>query len=230
MRSRLKAAVPQVARRWIKINRARLFETIGSARYSTPALSRLDRVMLQYLPDEPGVFLEIGANDGYAQSNTYYLEKFKSWRGILIEPLPSLYRTCQRVRPNSTCVNVACVGPEGPASVDMVDLGLMSVALGLQERGEEASRLSGRPKGQVNILTRTLSSIIEEVGEPTIDFMSIDVEGAELEVLSGLDLDRHAPNYLLVETAHPEKITLLVSPHLRLERKLTHHDYLFARL
>ena len=67
----------------------RTVQLVGSDRYSWPALNRLDRQAVGRLP-RMGTFLEVGGNDGYSQSNTYYLEKHRAWHGILIEPLPSL--------------------------------------------------------------------------------------------------------------------------------------------
>ena len=79
----VKSAVPQRAGQRIRVAQARLFEAFGSKRYSSPGLRGLDQKVFQYLPTEPGVFLEIGANDGFSQSNTYYLERVLGWRGVL---------------------------------------------------------------------------------------------------------------------------------------------------
>jgi hypothetical protein len=50
-----------------------------------------------------------------------------------------------------------------------------------------------------DVPARTLSSILDEVDAPEVDLLSLDVEGYESSVLRGLDLDRHAPRWLLVE-------------------------------
>ncbi|MCL4237598.1 MAG: hypothetical protein KJ047_05045 [Anaerolineae bacterium] len=83
--------------------RRMLFERLGSDRYSWLALNALDRKLLPYLSYQAGFFVELGANDGLSQSNTYYYERWQGWRGILIEPVPEL---CQRAaRPaNGTLV------------------------------------------------------------------------------------------------------------------------------
>ena len=73
-----------------KIRRT-ICEYFGIARYSRPALNDIDRKLEKYLDFEEGFFVEAGANDGFNQSNTYYLEKIKKWSGILIEPIPDLY-------------------------------------------------------------------------------------------------------------------------------------------
>lgn len=216
-------------RRAVKIQRALLFERVGSTRYSSPALNNLDQRLLSYLPKGPGVFLEIGANDGYSQSNTYFLERWCGWRGVLIEPLPSLYEVCRRIRKGSVCFNVACVADGGPHDVVLMDLDLMSVSLGLQNAQEEHDRLKDRRGRRVRVPARTLSSVLDEAGESEVDLMSVDVEGAELQVLSGLDLERHTPGHLLVETQHPQEVARVLGDRMHLVTQLSHHDYLFAR-
>jgi FkbM family methyltransferase len=216
-------------KREVLIGRARMFERLGSDRYSWPALNRLDRQVMDHLPNRPGTFLEIGANDGYRQSNTWYLERHRGWTGVLIEPLPALYRTCRRARRRSTVFNYACVGPDGPPTVELVDRNLQAVALGMQNSDEEVARLGGSPRTLVSAPTATLSELLDRAGVKNLDFASIDVEGAELEVLTGLDLERHCPSWLLVETKHRDEIAEAVAPYMVLERALSHHDYLFRR-
>jgi FkbM family methyltransferase len=226
----LKAAVSQRAGQQLRVAQMRIFEAFGSHRYSSPGLRSLDKKVLDYLPTEPGVFLEIGANDGFSQSNTYYLERVLGWHGVLIEPVPSLFRSCRRLRKHSVTFNRACVGPNGPTQIDVAMLGLMSVALGLQEPGEETGRLGRRSPKTVTVPTATLSDLIDQAHEKSVDFMSVDVEGAELAVLSGLDLNRHTPGYLLVETKHPESVTELLGRKMEFVEVLSEHDFLYRRV
>src|SRR3954470_7529963 len=74
----------------LKFWRAQAFERCGSEHYSRPALYGMEETLLRYLGDTPGYFVECGANDGYTQSNTYYLSRFRRWHGLLIEPIPML--------------------------------------------------------------------------------------------------------------------------------------------
>ena len=211
-----------------KMGRARVAEGLGSERYSWPALNELDHLVEAHLPEGRHTFLEIGANDGYSQSNTYHLERCREWAGILIEPVPELYRMCRITRPRSTCFNVACVGTNGPPTVDMVNRTLESVVLGQQDAGEEKRRLSTGPGTPLQIPTRTLSQCIDESPLDGVTFMSVDVEGSEITVLSGLDWDRHRPLWLLVETDHPDRLES-ACPGMVLEAQLSFHDYLLRR-
>lgn len=228
---RLKALVPEPTAQALRRAQVRVAELFRSRKYSSPGLRGLDVQVRAHLEVDQGVFLEIGANDGFSQSNTYYLERWQGWRGILIEPVPRLYRIARKFRPRSKTFNLACVGPDGPDSIEIVDIGLMSVTHGQQGDVDEIERLGrGRPARTYQVPTSTLSAVIDAAGFPGIDLMSVDVEGAELDVLAGLDLARHTPGVLVVETKYPEQIAALLEGHMELAATLSVHDYLFRAL
>ncbi len=233
-RKSLRDRVPAGARKSLVLGRAKLFESVGSRRYSKPALNELDTKLLQYLPTGPGTFLEVGANDGYAQSNTYYLERWLGWHGILIEPHRDAFRRCAKLRKNSHCVQAACVADANATPfVELVGMDLMSITVGSQDAAAESRRLhsGGRYADgeRLSVPGRRLSEIIDESPYESIDLMSIDVEGAEHLLLEGLDLARHCPALLLIETADAERVAKALEPRMVLKDKLSHHDYLFAR-
>lgn len=192
--------------------RRRLFELFGSDRYSRPSLNGLDRKLERHLPEEGGFFVEAGAYNGFIQSNTYWFERFRGWRGVLVEPIPHLCRDCMRERPGARVFNCALVpdGEEGP--VRMRYGGLMSVVRGAHgsDEAEVAHARGGDMHGwddsyEIEVPGRTLTSVLEEAGAGQIDLLSLDVEGYEASVLRGLDLERFAPRFLLVEMAEPER-------------------------
>ena len=57
--------------------------------------NNLDKKLENYLKYNNGFYIEIGAYDGITQSNTYYYEKNKNWKGILIEPSKSVFEKCK---------------------------------------------------------------------------------------------------------------------------------------
>ena len=75
-----------------RILRRRAFEACGSSKYSRPSFNALDRKFEKFLDFDGGFFIEAGANDGFEQSNTYHLERWRGWSGVLVEPIPELYR------------------------------------------------------------------------------------------------------------------------------------------
>ena len=83
----------------------------------------------------------------------------------------------------------------------------------------------------IEVPARTIQSLIDEF-TLSDDFFSLDVEGFENSVLKGLDLDRSAPTFLLVECHNLERLAeakLTLANHYSIEQKLTQHDYLFIR-
>jgi len=215
-----------------------LFESFKIDTYSRPSLNNLDKKLEKYLDFDRGVFLEIGANDGFKQSNTYYFERIRNWKGVLIEPIPRLFEHCKYLRKRSEVFNFICSSPDDSGTektIRYADLmSQVSGALG-KKKSEEAHIDRGLKiqkideSFEIEVECRTLSEIIDKSRFNDFDFISIDVEGHELQALKGLDLKRHAPTYLLVETWDHEKQEILdyLDTHFTLEEYLTGKDILF---
>jgi FkbM family methyltransferase len=186
-------------------------ETAANAQFF--GLDNLDERLLPYVRRGRGTFVELGAYDGVSQSNTAWLERNRGWRGILVEPIPEAYERCVSNRPLATVVNCACVS-DGYAdtTVEMVYSGLMSVVRGARssKEADEAWVALGEELQQLQRYTctvpaRTLTAVLDEHHLRCVDLLSLDVEGYEINVLMGLDLDRFRPNHILVEeSTHSE--------------------------
>lgn len=221
--------------RWESLRR-HTAELLGRDTYSRPARDNLDAKLEKYLPAK-GFFVEAGAHDGFSDSNTYFLEKIKGWRGLLIEPMPGNYRACIKQRPNSRVVHSALVAEGYPdQTVKMTWGDRMSWVEGAYNDDEAQKRRASVKKWleptEIEVPARTLNSIFEEAGVSQIDFFSLDVEGYELQVLQGLDLTRFAPRFFLIEcqtVPQFEEIRDVLATHYALEAQLSHHDYLFAK-
>jgi FkbM family methyltransferase len=193
------------ARRALARWRRRRREAKGDFSRSYPAMHDMDRRLERHLAGRRGFFVEAGGNDGFTQSNTYAFERRHGWRGVLVEPVPELARACALERPGSTVVRAALVAHDFPESEVRLHFGgLMSLVVGAREGDAEwaaAAHAVGQeePAHQFVAPARTLSSILDEVGAPEVDLLSLDVEGYEPQALAGLDLDRHAPRFVLVE-------------------------------
>lgn len=205
------------------------------------AMYGMDRRLERYLGFTGGTFIEAGANDGIAQSNTYFLENKYQWRGVLVEPVPKYHDMCRRAR-RAQVVNCG-LGPfhKDGTDLEMLAGGLMSLPLAVDEallRGRTVHQhaafgsreFGGQGPELVRTRIRALSKLLDELGVREVDFFSLDVEGFELEVLKGLDFTRHAPRYLLIETEQIEAVIALLGSRYRFVEALSHHDYLFARI
>lgn len=207
-------------------------------RWSKPAENDLDRKLAKYLNYRNGFFIEVGANDGYAQSNTYYLEKKLGWRGVLIEAIPELYERCRKRRKRSRVFHCALVADTtSQPTVTMHFANLMSVADGAlktpeaQEEhirvGLKVQRLPNNASYTIEVPARTLTSLLDEINPPLVDFFSLDVEGYELQVLQGLDLSRYRPTYILVEARFFDEVNAYLQPYYDLVERMTYHDYFY---
>jgi FkbM family methyltransferase len=154
-----------------------------------------------------GVAVEVGAYDGISLSNTYYFEKHKNWNCICIEPITDKFDQCKRIR--NKAIN-CCVGKEkGTAEFTVFDTNNndTSAISGLNPdiRLIESHKhlITGSTKIHVNI--RTLTEILDSENFPKdIDFVSIDTENTELDVLKGFDLNKYNVKVLLIENNYDE--------------------------
>jgi FkbM family methyltransferase len=203
-----------------------------------PSLNDLDRKLEKHLNFDKGFFIEAGANDGYSQSNTYFLEKKRRWSGILVEGIPELFEKARKQRNKSVVHNCALVSSEFPDStVTMHYANLMSVVEDSLKTKEEQNRhiKAGldvqhlENSYSVTVPARTLESVLDEYSNlPDIDFLSLDVEGYELDVLKGINMARYRPKYILVEARFFEEVNSFLEFHsYEMIEKLTYHDYLY---
>jgi FkbM family methyltransferase len=177
-------------------------EAVGDDRLSRPALHDLDAKLDAIIARERGFFVEAGAHDGFTQSNTYYLERFRGWRGVLVEPIPEQAAEARVSRPDATVVQCALVSADDARQRVRMSFGdLMSIVVGVKDADwtSNGTMLGWYDPYEIDVEARTLSSVLDEVRAPEIDLLSLDIEGCEAEALRGLDLDRHAPRFILVE-------------------------------
>lgn len=151
-----------------------------------------------------GFFVEVGANEPVSPySQSWHLENVLGWSGILIEPNPVLAEQAKSNRPKSTVYQCACVSSETqgdlPLYIPLIDNTEVS---GHAALGKNIDDFSYKNHKEVKVHTRTLNSILEELSVAQIDLLSIDVEGAELEVLYGFDIQKYKPNLILLEDKH----------------------------
>jgi FkbM family methyltransferase len=143
---------------------------------------------------DAGVFVEVGANDPFYYSQTWHLEQ-RGWRGLLIEPIAALCDKLRRDRPGSTVVRCACAGPGQHGQADLH----IATADGQSTLQRDAAHITMPFDRTERVPLRPLDDVLDEANLPRLDFVSIDVEGAQLDVLRGFDIARHRPALLLIE-------------------------------
>jgi FkbM family methyltransferase len=141
-----------------------------------------------------GFFVDIGANDPQRGSQSWFLEE-RGWRGILIEPQARLCERLRPARPRSQVVQVACGAPDAPPEMPFFTAATPGHSGLVKNLVDAGTTYVGTEKVKV----MTLDAILAEAGNPAIDFVSMDVEGTQYDVLRGFSLQRHRPKLLLVE-------------------------------
>jgi FkbM family methyltransferase len=148
-----------------------------------------------------GLCVEVGANDGVNDSTSYFFEKL-GWDCILVEPNPALCADIRKVR-KAQLFECAASAENGEATLYIAEGPERAHGVsGLGVDQGTAQRIEGygfvaRP---ITVRTRTLDDILNEAGvDRSPDFVSIDVEGHEHEVLKGFSIEKWKPVVIVAE-------------------------------
>jgi FkbM family methyltransferase len=150
------------------------------------------RLLREFFGSQPGTFVDVGANDPVVGSQTYALER-AGWEGVLVEPLPHLAERLRAER-SAQVFQFAC----GPSS-QQGEHASFYVAGPYSSLRREAMLPEAEVESVIDVEIRALDSIIEAACLTHVDFLSIDVEGFELDVLRGFAIPRWRPRLILIE-------------------------------
>ncbi|HVM49674.1 MAG TPA: FkbM family methyltransferase [Candidatus Acidoferrum sp.] len=154
-----------------------------------------DRLVWEYFGCRTsGFFVEVGANEPSSLSQTWLLEQ-KGWEGILVEPQPACCERLRASRRRSRTFQAACGAPEQKGKA------VFHVAAQSDRSALATQRLDAdvTVTERIEVEVVTLDELLAQAGNRKPDFVSIDVEGTELDVLRGFSLSRHRPDLLIVE-------------------------------
>ena len=203
------------------------------------SINKIDQQLFEKYPDfqkRNGIFIEAGANNGITQSNTYFFENELFWRGILIEPVSIVFRELEKNRSQDNIfINAALVAndyhlPEIVVEYTPQTRGLMSTIKGIRTAKHHLWKAGNEEGIGCMVKALTLNQIFENSTKynSQIDFFSLDVEGYEVEALSGIKFDKYAINYLLIEQQYnSKKIDELMSKTHQKIDQLSEHDFLW---
>jgi FkbM family methyltransferase len=143
--------------------------------------------------NETGIFVEVSVRDGELFSNTKMLEE-KSWDGILIEPNKQFHR---QIKKNRCASLIKKAAGDSKSSLRFYETKIGELSYTETEPNDGLSRDIRR---SYNVDVETLDEILSSAEIKSLDFLSIDVEGHELEVLKGLTLSNFNPRVCTIET------------------------------
>ena len=138
-----------------------------------------------FLGFREGTFVEVGALYGIRFSNTLFFEEEPGWRGVCVEPEPRNYALLCANRPNTVNFQFAVSDSDGKATFIRARGG----GLGGLEGKADIRRIEreGRYEVRIEVNCRPLSSMLSEASVTEVYYLSVDVEGAEPQVLGDLD-------------------------------------------
>ena len=156
-----------------------------------------------------GVFIDIGAHDGISYSNSYFFEKERSWTGVCIEPMPDVFQLLKNNR-KCKCIQ-ACISDieETADFLRIINKENKEIEMfsGLIKKYCEPHRYtlehSVFPESGGHFIIRVqcllLNNILRESGFVHIDYLSIDTEGGELDILKSIDFNCFSIDVISVE-------------------------------
>lgn len=141
-----------------------------------------------------GFFIDIGANDGVTFSNTYVMEQ-KGWKGIAIEPNPVAFEKLAKER--HCHLENACIAFERGTSRFRKISGPSEMLSGIVDTYNEKhlQRIDRELKDRggdfedIEVPALTFSDLLDKYHVKQVDFLSIDIEGGELDVISNIDFN-----------------------------------------
>jgi len=183
IRSRLKSLLPQPARR----------------SYAQSGEDLIVRFIFEALRLPKPTYLDLGAHHPRHMSNTYLFYQQGSC-GVCVEPDPALYALLKRKRPHDVCLNVG-VGTSGVEQADFYIMTSRSLNTFSRQDAERYQSYEGQQIERIiQVPLLPVNNLISRYCQPAPQFISIDVEGLDLEIVKSLDFNRFRPLVLCVET------------------------------
>ena len=147
-----------------------------------------------------GFFIEAGAYDGETLSNSLFLEVKRNWTGILVEPNPDNYKILQSLNRKASSIETCFSRRTEPEVVDFDAANIFGgiIVKGRPKPGESIpitdrdriQKIVEKTRRTIRMQCFPLTSIVYALGNPKIDYLSLDIEGAELEVLKTIPFDK----------------------------------------
>ena len=148
----------------------------------------------------PGFFVEFGALDGLNLSNTQFLEASRKWTGILAEPARGCHDALRSNRPNAR-IDTRCVWSTSGEKMEFVETEEVHLSTLAQFVSADAhASIREMAAGKYDVETVSLNQLLRESECPKqFDFLSVDTEGSEFDILAAADFDEFHPRIIAVE-------------------------------
>jgi FkbM family methyltransferase len=144
-----------------------------------------------------GFFMDIGAHDGITINNTLYFEKYNNWNGVNIEPIKDVFDKLIINRPKNININCAICNSIGKEDF-ICNVGYTEMISGLKnnydirhfERLDRENLINNSTTKIIEVDTQKIENICDDYNIKIINYLSIDVEGAEFEVIKSINFEK----------------------------------------
>ena len=152
-------------------------------------------------------FIEFGATDGVSLSNTWLLEKKLGWNGILAEPAKTWHH---QLKANRSCmIDTKCVARTSGSKLQFLEVGGSAELSGIKEfasNGDWASEMRLSCSKEYEVESISLNDLLDKYSAPSeIQFLSLDTEGSELDILGGYNFEKRKILSICVEHNYIER-------------------------
>jgi FkbM family methyltransferase len=184
-------------------------------------------LLAAYLFDKNGYFVEFGAADAESISNTYLLEKEYGWQGILAEPNPAFHES---LKSRNCHVDHRCVYNKTGKTISFASVGEMQELSTITDYIESDRWATTRKRNTTfDVETVSLDDLLDHYSAPqTIEYMSIDTEGSEFDILSGYSFKRDIKLFTIEHNYTDQRdliYSLMISKgYVRILEELSHWD------
>lgn len=187
--------------------------------------NREDVMLRRLFPEESsGFYVDVGAGHPLQFSVTKHFYD-RGWRGINVEPAPRQFAELEKDRTEDVNLNVALSDTEGTVTFYEFPPEYSGWATASKEEAMRHLEEDGVSFTERRVPVTTLAAVCEEHVTREIDFLSIDVEGLEQQVLQGADFTRWRPRVCVIEATVP---ATNIPTHDQWEKLLLDADYKFA--
>jgi FkbM family methyltransferase len=155
---------------------------------------------LAFAGQKRGFYIDIGAGHPVADNVSFWFYE-RGWRGIVVEPQPELAALYGRLRPRDLAVGVLIGRAGGEIDFHVVER-LHGFSTMVEKFAQQATTFGASYK-TVRMPVMTLAELCERHAAEPIDFLKIDVEGAEADVICGGDWQRFRPKVVVAEAVAP---------------------------
>jgi FkbM family methyltransferase len=152
-----------------------------------------------------GIFVDVGSHDGINLSNTYFYEKELGWDGLCIEPIDSVF---EKLKLNRNCKLIQGCAFKNRGKVkfrkidgysEMLSGIVESYSIGHNNRVEHEIKEYNQKSEYIMVESYNLNDLLLEFGFTNVDFLSLDVEGSEFEIIKTIDFNKININIMSIE-------------------------------